>query len=80
MTPQEALEEILKDLSVSFGDGLAARIVMSARNNAQAPVTGLDKVKYAEVVQTLCRDPRVVGMLGELGARERTTYWEQLVS
>ena len=35
MTPHEALEEILKDLSVSFGDGLAARIVMSARNNAQ---------------------------------------------
>lgn len=80
MKPHEALEEIFKDLSASFGDGLAARIVMNARSNVQAPAIGLDKVKYTEVVHTLCKDPRVVGMLGELGAREKTTRWEQLVS
>ena len=80
MKPHEALGEVLKDLSISFGDGLAARIVMSARNDTQAPIIGLDKAKYTELVQALCKDHRVVGMLGELGARERTTHWERLVS
>jgi hypothetical protein len=80
MKHHEALQEILKDLSLSFGDGLAERIVMSARGSAQDPVIGLDKEKYAEIVRTLCRDPRVVGMLGEIGAREKTTRWGQLVN
>lgn len=80
MKPHEALDTILKDLSISFGDGLAARIIMSARSNVQAPVIGLDKVKYAEVVHTLCRDARVIGMLGELGVKEKLSHWEQLVS
>jgi hypothetical protein len=80
MKPHEALDTILKDLSVSFGDGLAARIIMSARSDAQAPVVGLDKVKYRSVVHTLCRDARVIGMLGELTVREKRSLWEQLVN
>jgi len=80
MTPNEALEEILKDLSASFGDGLAARIVMSARSNVQAPETGFNRVQYAEVVATLCKDPRVIGMLGELGVGEKKKRWERFIS
>lgn len=80
MKPHEALDKILKDLSDSFGDGLAARIIMSARSDAQAPVVGLDRVQYREVVHTLCRDARVIGMLGELTVREKQSLWEQLVN
>lgn len=79
MTPNEALEEILKDLSASFGDGLAARIVMSARSTVPATESGLDQTNYGEVVQALCRDPRVIGMIGELGVQEKKKRWEQLV-
>jgi len=80
MKPHEAIEEILKDLSVSFGDGLASRIVMSARSAAPAAGTDLDRRQYVEVVRTVCRDARVIGMLGELTAGEKQSLWERLVS
>ena len=79
MKPHEALEEIRKDLAVSFGEGLAARIIISARSNAQAPVIGLDRAKYVEMVRMVCKDERVVGMLGELGVKDRKAKWETLV-
>jgi len=80
MKPHEALNQILKDLSLSFGDGLAARIVMKARSDAQAPIIGLDEVQYTEIVRVLCRDLRVIGMLGELTVGEKQSQWEKLVS
>lgn len=79
MTPQEALGEILKDLSASFGDGLASRIVMSARS-AAPPQGDLDRQQYVEVVRTVCRDARVIGMLGELTVGEKQSLWERLVN
>lgn len=79
MKPHEALEEVRKDLTVSFGEGLAARLLLMARATAGAPIVGLDKTKYVELLKTLCGDERVVGMLGEFGAREKQTHWEKLV-
>ena len=80
MTPQEALAKIANDLSAFFGDGLATQIISSAQRAAQSPDAELDKVKYAEIVHALCRDARVIGMLGELTVREKQSLWEQLVN
>ena len=80
MKPHEAIDYLQKDLSVSFGDGLATQIMMSARSTAQAPVISLDKAQYTEIVHKVCKDPRVVGMLGELTVREKLVLWEQLVN
>jgi len=80
MTPNEAIEEILKDLSISFGDRLASQIVMSARSSVPAPPADFGRRQYAEVVRTVCGDARVVGMLGELTVKERQSLWEKLVS
>jgi len=80
MTPQEALDQILKDLSVSFGDGLAARIISSARSTARVPDDNLDTTHYTGVVQAVCEDARVIGMLGELTVRDKQSLWNKLVS
>jgi len=80
MTPHEALAEIMKDLSAFFGDGLAARIVMSARSAGPAETGELDRKQYVEVVRTVCGDARVIGMLGELTVGEKQSIWEQLVN
>jgi hypothetical protein len=80
MTPREALAKIAKDLSAAFGDGLAARIMSSARSAVQAPDRDLGRLQYVEVVRALCKDERVIGMLGELTVREKRSLWEQLVN
>lgn len=76
MTPQEALEEVRKDLTQAFGDALAARIMNAAGD--RLPKEEIGAVVYREVVSALCKDERVLGMFGELGVKDKQQRWEKL--
>jgi aminoglycoside/choline kinase family phosphotransferase len=76
MSTQEALDEVRKDLIAAFGETLAGRIMDAARCTQQgAP----DNAAFKAVVESLCRDERVLGMFGELGVRDKKNRWEKLV-
>jgi len=79
MTAREALEEVHKDLATAFGEELAERILTVALNTNRAPEGELDPGAYAEVLRSLCKDERVIGMYGELSVRDKMTKWEKLV-
>ena len=77
MTPREALNEVLKDLTQAFGDSLAARIVDSAQSGSQEKE--LDAASYLNVIKALCKDERIQGMFGELGVKDKQKRWETLI-
>jgi hypothetical protein len=77
MTPQEALQEVRKDLTQAFGDALAARIMNAADDRPQKEEIGA--AAYRDVISALCKDERVMGMFGELGVKDKQQRWEKLV-
>ena len=79
MTPNEALAEVRKDLSSAFGEALADKILASAQSAARTPADGFDASHFALLLEMLCKDDRMVGMLGELGVRDRMKRWEKLL-
>ena len=76
MTPQEALEEVRKDLTQAFGDALAARIMNAACDRLLKEEIGT--AAYRDVISSLCKDERVLGMFGELGVIDKQQRWEKL--
>jgi hypothetical protein len=81
MKPSEALNEVVKkQLEETFGAGLTARILFSAREIANAPIIGLTKEQYLALIRAICNDERVKNMWGEFGAKTRLSVWEKLVS
>lgn len=79
MKPSDALSEVRKDLTEAFGEGLTARILFNARDTVGAPVIGLEKGKFIEIVRAVSADERVKGMWGDFGAKEKLKKWETLV-
>lgn len=79
MNSREALEEVHKDLATAFGEDLAERILSGVLNSARATDGNLDRAAYVEVVRTLGRDERVIGMFGELSVRDKLGRWEGLM-
>lgn len=78
MKPAEALEEIKKELETVFGKGLMGAIMLSARSKSKAPVLGLTKEQFDKFVDEICKDERVVGMLGAAGSRQKLIRWKKL--
>lgn len=77
---RKAMDEIKRNLEESFGAGLAARILFSARDISNAPIIGMTRDKYLELLKALYSDNRVKEMWGEFGAREKLSRWEKLAS
>ncbi len=75
---RKALDEIKKNLEESFGAGLAARILFSARDNVNAPIIGITQEKFIDLAKAVCTDDRVKEMWGDFGAKERLSKWEKL--
>ena len=75
---RKALDEIKKNLEESFGAGLAARILFSARDTVNAPIIGISREKFTDLAKAVCADERVQEMWGDFGAKERLSKWEKL--
>ena len=67
---KNAVDEIRKSLEESFGPGLAARIIFSARAAANAQIIGMTRDNYIDLVKAICSDNRVKEMWGEFGGQE----------
>jgi hypothetical protein len=79
MSLDEALAEVRKDLSSAFGEALADKILASAQSAAQMPSKGFDAAQFTLLLETLGKDDRVIGMLGELGVKDRMKRWKKLL-
>lgn len=78
MTPNEALEEVKKELEGLFGKGLMGVLVIGARNKSKAPIIGMTKEHYLSFLEALAADERVVNMLGAAGIKQKLPKWRSL--
>ena len=74
-----AVQVVKKELESTFGNTLAASIIALARTKANAPLIGMSKQNFCDLVDSVCGDNRVQSMLGASGARERSTKWKKLI-
>jgi len=73
----QLVNSLLKpELENVFGPGITARVLMSARAKANAPIIGMTSEDYVRLVEAIYQDERVVGMWGEAGAREIIKHWK----
>lgn len=79
MNISEAIQTIKKDLESTFGVTLATSIIAISRTKANAPLIGMTKQNYLDLIIAICCDSRVPGMLGSAGANERLSKWKRLV-
>lgn len=79
MKPSEALNEIKKELTTVFGEGLSARILFTARDKSNAPIVGLNAEKYLALVDALCSDERIKDMWGDFAVKGKRSRWVTLV-
>ena len=68
---------IKAELDNVFGSGLTARILMSARNKANAPIVDMNKEDLEKVIDAICSDERVTEMWGIAGIQERKKRWRE---
>lgn len=73
-----AVQEVKKELEATFGNTLAASIIAIARTKANAPLIGMTKQNFCDLVDAICGDNRVQSMLGGAGANERSGKWKKL--
>jgi len=76
---RKVMDEVKRSLEESFGAGLAARIIFSARDAANAPIIGMTREKALDLIRAVCADSRVREMWGDFGVRERLSRWEKLI-
>ena len=74
-----AVQEVKKDLESTFGNTLAASIIAIARTKANAPLIGMSKQNFCDLVDSICGDNRVQSMLGGAGSKERSSKWRKFV-
>ncbi len=79
MQPTDALQMVKKDLEGTFGVGLTSLILMTARTKSSSPAIGLSKDHFVKVIESISLDPRVSGMLGTAGAKEKVEKWKRLI-
>ncbi|MEK7705735.1 MAG: hypothetical protein AAB426_12305 [Myxococcota bacterium] len=78
MRAHQALSDVVKpQLEESFGAGLTARILFSARDVSAAPVVGLNRTHYSALVDAIAKDQRVTQMWGDFGTKTRLKSWHE---
>lgn len=79
MDPFNALTEVKKDLVVSFGEGLSARIIFTARAAVGAELGTMDREKYLALIKSVGKDDRLQKLWGDFGVKDKLAKWEKLV-
>ena len=73
-----AVQAVKKDLESTFGGTMATSIIAIARTKAKAPLIGMTKQNFIDIVDSICSDPKVKSMLGDAGARDKAAKWKRL--
>lgn len=77
MSISHIVDNVIKpELENVFGPALAARIIISARAKANAPIIGMTKEDLERMVEAISIDDRVQGMWGNSGTEERMKRWK----
>lgn len=77
MSISHIVDNVIKpELENVFGPALAARIIISARAKANAPIIGMTKDDLEKIVEAISIDDRVQGMWGTSGTIERMKRWK----
>jgi len=77
MSISHIVDNVIKpELENVFGPALAARIIISARAKANAPIIGMTKEDLERMVEAISIDDRVQGMWGNSGTEERIKRWK----
>lgn len=74
-----SVQSVKKDLESTFGNTLTTSIIAIARTKANAPLIGMNKQNYCDLIDSVCGDSRVQSMLGSAATREKSTKWKKLV-
>ncbi len=79
MDTTAAVEKVREKLEASFGKAMTMMILASASNATGTSTFGMDSQQYAQFVECVCRDQRVVDMWGARGASDALMQWKALV-
>ncbi len=79
MDTGQAVQTIKKELESTFGVAIATTLLAMSRTKAKAPLIGMTKQDYLNLVGALCTDKKVEQMLGASGAKEKLRKWSALV-
>ena len=74
-----AVEKVREKLESSFGKAMTMMILASASNATGTSTFGMSNEQYAQFVECVCRDQRVVDMWGARGAGDALNQWKALV-
>jgi hypothetical protein len=74
-----AVDKVREKLESSFGKAMTVMIMASASNATGTSTFGMDNEQYAQFVECVCRDQRVVDMWGARGAGDALNQWKALV-
>jgi hypothetical protein len=74
-----AVDKVREKLESSFGKAMTVMIMASASNATGTSTFGMDDGQYAQFVECVCRDQRVVDMWGARGAGDALNQWKALV-
>ena len=79
MDTAAAVDKIREKLEASFGKAMTMMIMASASNATGTSTFGMSDGQYAQFVECVCRDQRVVDMWGARGAGDALSQWKALV-
>ena len=79
MDAPAAVDKVREKLESSFGKAMTVMIMASASNATGTSTFGMDNEQYAQFVECVCRDQRVVDMWGARGAGDALTQWKAFV-
>ena len=79
MDTSAAVDKVREKLESSFGKAMTVMIMASASNATGTSTFGMTNEQYAQFVECVCRDQRVVDMWGARGAGDALTQWKALV-
>lgn len=80
MAVKDAIDSHVRHrLEDTFGKALAMLIFMAATNESKAPTIDPSRDDYMRLVESICRDKRVLDMWGSSGASDALRQWQALV-
>ncbi len=78
MDAPAAVDKVREKLESSFGKAMTVMIMAAASNATGTSTFGMDNEQYAQFVECVCRDQRVVDMWGARGAGDALNQWKAL--
>jgi hypothetical protein len=75
----DAVDRVREKLEASFGKAMTMMIMAAASNMTGTSTLGMDDGQYAQFVECVCRDQRVVDMWGARGAGDALSQWKAFV-